>query len=89
MLRAEEARKAAKHDHYWTIIGVNRPEGQTTETHPRALINMMKPLVTYVLLRCVDCGWITALELPGHWEDDQINAIYVRGSHATDNATAD
>lgn len=87
MIRAEEARRAS-HDHHWAIIGINRPEGQTPETHPRALMSLMKNPVTYVLLRCVDCGWIAALELAGHWDDDQVKASYVRESHGSD-TTAD
>jgi hypothetical protein len=89
LINAEEARQAARHDHRWTIIGINRPEGQTPQTHPRTIMNLAKDPVTYVLLRCVDCGWIAALELPGHWDDDQIKASYVRESHASANATAD
>jgi hypothetical protein len=72
MIRAEEERKHPDHDHVWSVAGINRPEGQTQEMHPRTVISLAKDPVTYVLLRCNICYWLVALALPGHWTDDQI-----------------
>jgi hypothetical protein len=73
-VRAEAAREA-EHDHRWKVIGINRPEGQTPEVHPRALMKFTKDPITNVLLRCIECGWIVALVLPGHWSVNEIMGL--------------